>query len=248
MQQRQGCETGRAAAGIEDPPDPHYDRYKCTIGSNNINQCSRLMDDVPTESVPPGVIVYPRKGKAGTSPAAGLRGACEDAQETCCSWASKGECDRNAAFMKVSCRAACGECAGGKVCTPPSVLASPPPPEDSGIAAVRPFTAPLGCSPDQLWHGVLFPLALPNRFPPLMLPLPWTLLTVRCRPVLWCAFLPVLLSGSLWLAGCRSQPYVALLWQGSTSKGGGRGQSGEATSDADYDNDSTLAAILRRVF
>jgi hypothetical protein len=37
---------------------------------------------------------------------------CGDSNEFCGDWATKGECDKNAAYMNVVCRAACKQCMG----------------------------------------------------------------------------------------------------------------------------------------
>lgn len=42
--------------------------------------------------------------------------ACEDENSSCGSWADGGECEKNKAFMKISCAASCG------FCTPPPLL------------------------------------------------------------------------------------------------------------------------------
>jgi hypothetical protein len=39
---------------------------------------------------------------------------CVDEHENCAYWAKSGECDNNEGFMKVSCKASCGVCKGGK--------------------------------------------------------------------------------------------------------------------------------------
>jgi hypothetical protein len=36
---------------------------------------------------------------------------CADQSEHCAAWAASGECDRNAGYMRASCRLACGLCA-----------------------------------------------------------------------------------------------------------------------------------------
>ena len=40
----------------------------------------------------------------------GFREACADTQEDCATWAAKGECDVNPAFMHESCRKSCRQC------------------------------------------------------------------------------------------------------------------------------------------
>ena len=40
----------------------------------------------------------------------GFREACADTQDDCATWAAKGECDVNPAFMHESCRKSCRQC------------------------------------------------------------------------------------------------------------------------------------------
>jgi len=43
----------------------------------------------------------------------GLREICQDANSSCESWSSAGECERNAAFMHSTCRKSCRLCSDG---------------------------------------------------------------------------------------------------------------------------------------
>ena len=60
--------------------------------------------ELPKDYAPPKKLPQSRpKEPKGTAD-------CHDETESCEAWASAGECERNAAYMKASCRLSCGEC------------------------------------------------------------------------------------------------------------------------------------------
>jgi hypothetical protein len=74
-----------------------------------------------------------RERMPGAEAAAAARG-CEDKDARCGKWAAAGECEKNAGFMRSSCRVACGLCDEDERRRAAAMAAKPPPGEDAGAA------------------------------------------------------------------------------------------------------------------
>jgi hypothetical protein len=97
--------------GIESPVDPERIRYRCKPNEANIVICTQKGPNEIDPPPPPRGAGVALRGGAGGAGGAGGEGACADKEEACCDWAGKGECDKNADFMLLSCAKACGRCA-----------------------------------------------------------------------------------------------------------------------------------------
>ena len=58
---------------------------------------------------------------------AGGGGTCRDQSTNCRSWASRGECNRNPAYMHVNCKLSCNKCSTTKKVTSKRCFTLPPP-------------------------------------------------------------------------------------------------------------------------
>ena len=86
------------AAEREPPPRPTETAQRAAAAT------AATPTELPKDYAPPKKLPQSRpKEPKGTAD-------CHDETESCEAWASAGECERNAAYMKASCRLSCGEC------------------------------------------------------------------------------------------------------------------------------------------
>lgn len=96
--------------GVKDPRDPPKKSYACRKDSLGVLTCEE---------------------RRGDDTFRGEESTCQDTNEACCDWASKGECDRNPTFMSESCPLSCDQCPDVRC---PSKCCPPDAPREEDVA------------------------------------------------------------------------------------------------------------------